>query len=230
LNGLPSPTSSLLSISSKQGLLAAAGPSSLILARTKAVRDAFTAEGNEVAENVKEFRPALEISVPKLSQVAFTADGTYLVIGAQEGGGLGVYETQALLQDKKETTFQLPTNNTSIRALAPNPAAEFAHLVAVILTDGKLLIADLRNRDFIKNASGSPALKEGVAAVSWSNRGKQLTAGMADGNCFQLDQLGTVKASIPTPPDLPSHYHGKSCCSDYVRLYLMRPQCLLLYG
>jgi nucleoporin NUP159 len=178
-----------------------------VLARTKAVRDAFSKEGGE--DNVKDFQPALEINVPKLSQVAFTADGTFLVICAQEGGGLGVYETQSILQDKKDPAFQLPTNSISIRALSPNPAPEFAHLVAVILTDGKLLIADLKSKDFNKNAEGSPALSEGVAAVSWSNRGKQLTAGMADGNCFQLDQSGTIKARIPAP-QLPAACHVSS--------------------
>ncbi|KIW02773.1 hypothetical protein, variant [Verruconis gallopava] len=207
LNDLPSSTSSLLSISSKQGLLAAAGPNSLVLARTKAVRDAFT---NEDGQDVRDFQPAMEIPVPKLSQVAFTADGAFLVICAQEGGGLGVYETQSILQDKKEPAFQLSTNQTSIRALVPNPALEFAHLVAVILTDGKLLIADLKTRQFTKNSAGSPSLKEGVAAVSWSNRGRQLTAGMADGNCFQLDQTGAVKASVPAPPELPSPCHVSS--------------------
>ena len=177
-----------------------------MLARTKDVRDAFMKEGGD---QIKDFRPALEINVPKLSQVAFTADGTYLVICAQDGGGLGVYETQSILQDKKDPAFQLPTNSISVRALSPNPSPDFAHLVAVILSDGKLLIADLKSKDFIKNGSGSPALKEGVAAVSWSNRGKQLTAGMADGNCFQLDQSGTVKASIPAP-QLPMPCHVSS--------------------
>src|ERR1700761_8345361 len=81
-DALPSSTSSLLSISSKRGLLAAAGPNSLVIAETEAVRKAFKADG-PANNNIKTFTPALTIDgVPRLSQVAFTSDGTYLVICA----------------------------------------------------------------------------------------------------------------------------------------------------
>jgi nucleoporin NUP159 len=210
LNSLPSSTSSLFSISSKRGLVAAAGPNALVIAETGAVRVAFDAK-ERAENNIKPFTPALTLEVPRLSHVAFTADGGYLVICAESGGGLAVYETQSILSGKKESAFQIASEGISIRALVPNPAPELAHFVAVVLSGGQLMIADLRERNFILGGNKSRMLKDGVSSVSWSVKGKQLVAGLGDGNAFQMDPSGAPKAIIRQPPNVNSDHHGKSC-------------------
>lgn len=190
---------SLLSIASNKALLAAATSESLILASTEKVRNAYRAEKPE--DNLAPFTPDISLSVPQVSHVAFSSDESSLVITAQEGGGLAVYDVQALLQGKQESSFQLATNGISIRALAPNPAPENAHLFAVVLTDGKLMIADLKQGQLISTANG-PVFREGVRCVSWSVRGKQLVAGLEDGSAVQYDPQGNVKAQIPKPSQL----------------------------
>lgn len=205
-DSLPSSTSSLLSISSKRGLLAAAGPGQLVIAETKAVRDCFTGPA-KIQNNIKDFTPALTIDVPRLSQVAFNADGSYLIICAESGGGLAVYDTAALLQNKREPTFQIATEGIAVRALAPNPAPDFAHLVAVVLGGGQLMIANLQTKEFVSGANGNKAVKEGVTSVSWSNKGKQLVAGLGDGSAFQMDPAGVPKAIIKQPEKVPPNHH-----------------------
>jgi nucleoporin NUP159 len=205
-DSLPSSTSSLLSISSKRGLLAAAGPSQLVIAETKAVRDCFTGPA-KVENNIKEFTPALTIDVPRLSQVAFNSDGSYLIISAESGGGLAVYDTAALLQNKRQPAFQIGTEAIAVRALSPNPAPDSAFLVAVVLVGGQLMIANLQTKEFVTGANGNKAVKEGVTSVSWSNKGKQLVAGLGDGSAFQMDPAGIPKAIIRQPPNVPSDHH-----------------------
>jgi nucleoporin NUP159 len=205
-DSLPSSTSSLLSISSKRGLLAAAGPSQLVIAETEAIRDCFTRPA-KAENNIKEFTPALTIDVPRLSQVAFNSDGSYLIICADSGGGLAVYDTAALLQNKRDPTFQIGTEQIAVRALSPNPAPEFAHLVAVVLGEGQLMIANLQTKDFVSGANGNKVVKGGVTSVSWSNKGKQLVAGLADGSAFQMDPAGSPKAIIRQPPNVPPNHH-----------------------
>lgn len=205
-DALPPPTASLLSIASRKGLLAAAGPDSVILASTESVRQAFSSEGGG---NTKSFTPQLTLPVGvRVSQVAFTADEEHLVISAEEGGGLAVYEVKTLMQGNTDSAFQLPTNGTSVRALAPNPTAEKAEVVAVVTIKGQLMMANLQTREFVAGAQGQ-VMKEGVSCVSWSPRGKQLVAGLADGKCFQMTPEGQGKADIPRSPGLEGDQHGK---------------------
>lgn len=97
---LPAPTSSLLSVASRKGLVAAAGPDSIVLAKTESVRKAF--EGPKTGgSHTRLFQPELLIPMPmRVSQLAFTADEEYLVASAEVGGGLAVYSVQTLLQGK----------------------------------------------------------------------------------------------------------------------------------
>lgn len=183
-----------MSIASRKGLLAAAGPDSLVIASTDAVRKAFHADV-PANNNVKPFTPQATISIPRLSQLAFSTDETYLAIAAEEGGGLAVYSVDALLQGNQESAFQMNTNGISVRALIANPAPELAHLFAVILTDGKLMVANLQEKQL------SNVFREGVSCVSWSAKGKQLVAGLGDGSAVQYDPQGTQKAQIPRPPE-----------------------------
>ncbi|KAF1984053.1 hypothetical protein K402DRAFT_465442 [Aulographum hederae CBS 113979] len=197
------PTSTLFGVSSTKGLLAAAGPKELVVASTEAVRAAFAdpniqADGNKV----KPFSPALSISTPRISQVAFTSEGKWLAISAEQGGGLAVYETQSLTQGNKECSFQIGTENISVRALAPNPNPEFEKYAAVVLSDSKLLLADFVEKNLVDVKNGGPVLHENVSCISWSTKGKQIVAGLGDGTAVQLDMTGTVKAVIPRPPQL----------------------------
>ncbi|KAI4739151.1 hypothetical protein E4T50_10394 [Aureobasidium sp. EXF-12298] len=198
----PPAWASLLSIASGKGLIAAGTSESVILVSSDTVRKTYwevDAAGSE--KKPKDIIPQLSLAVPQVSHVAFSADESSLVIAAQEGGGLAVYDVQALLQGNKETAFQLATNGISVRALAPNPSPDNAHLFAVVLTDGKLMLADLKQRSLINTANG-PVFREGVRCVSWSVKGKQLVAGLEDGGAEQFDPQGALKAQLPRPPQL----------------------------
>jgi len=212
-NALPAPTSSLLSVASGKGLVAAAGPDTLIIATTEAVRKAFVSE-ESVPDNIKAFTPQATLPVPRVSQVAFSSDESSLVICADSGGGLAVYDVQAILQGSKDTAFQLATNGVGVRALVPNPAKDSAHIFAIVLTNGQLLVADLKQRQLVNGPNG-PLLREGVSCVSWSAKGKQLVAGLANGTAAQMTPDGTEKAVVPKPPSVANDHHGKSILIDH---------------
>lgn len=202
---IPPPTASLLSIASKKGLLAAAGPTSVILAGTESVRQAFSSPKDG---DTKPFTPQLTLDVgTRVSQVAFSADEAYLVLSAEDGGGLAVYEVQALAQGNTESAFQLPTNSTSLRSLVPNPTPERAELFAAVTSRGQLLIANLKSRQFLTGSRGQ-IMKDGVSCVSWSTKGKQLVAGLEDGRCYQITPEGEEKFVIPRPVAVQSDQHG----------------------
>ena len=204
-DALPPPTASLLSIASKKGLLAAAGPEKVILASTESVRKAVSNPGGG---DTKPFTPQLTLDVgTRVSQVAFSADEEYLVLSAENGGGLAVYEVQALAQGATEPVFELPTNSTSLRSLVPNPTAERAELFAAVTSKGELLIANLKTRQFLTGPQ-SQIMKDGVSCVSWSTRGRQLVAGLGDGTCYQMTPEGEGKAFIPRPTAVQGNQHG----------------------
>ncbi|KAK5700289.1 hypothetical protein LTR17_023046 [Elasticomyces elasticus] len=200
---LPPPSASLLAIASTKGLVAAAGPEGLVLARTSTIRDAFkqTSGGSKTVD----FTPELTIAVGRCSQVAFSSDEACLVVVAEQGGGLGVYDTHALLKGNKDTAFTVSTNGVGVRQLLPNPnpSSELAHMFGLVLGTGQLLLADLSKQDLSKNAQGNPVFAEGVTSACWSRLGKQIVAGRGDGTAAQIDPKGEVKAEIPLPPRLP---------------------------
>ncbi|KOS19247.1 Nucleoporin nup146 [Escovopsis weberi] len=191
---LPAPSSSLLSVASRKGLVAAAGPDQIIIATTEAIRKAFESP-KDGDSDVRAFEPQLKIPMSmRVSQLVFTADENYLVLSAESGGGLAVYEVQSLLGGSSASAFELSTNGEALRALAPNPTPEKAELVAIVTDGGNLHMANLRDRSI------SNALKGQVSCVSWSSKGKQLCAGLADGSIHQMTPEGEGKAEIPTPP------------------------------
>ena len=207
-DALPPPTASLLSIASNKGLLAAAGPDSVIIASTESVIQAFTANGG-TGSDVKAFSPQLTLPIgARVSQVAFSADENHLVISAENGGGLAVYEVQALMQGNTQSAFQMATNGTSLRALTPNPTPEKAEFFAVVTSTGALMMANMKTRQFLSGPSGQ-VMKDGVSCVSWSTRGKQLVAGLGNGTGYQMTPEGEEKAEIPRPPGLEGDQHGK---------------------
>lgn len=200
---LPPTTASLMSIASKRGLVAAAGPDAIILASTKSVRGAF--EGKETGDNnLKPFQPELKLPMPmRISQLAFSADEAYLVLSAENGGGLAAYDVQALMGGSTQSAFELSTNSQPLRALIPNPTPEKGELIAIVTNDGNLMMANLKERNFVQGPNGQ-VLKDGVSCVSWSTKGKQLVAGLGNGGIYQMTPEGVGKADIPKPPNVAS--------------------------
>ncbi|TDZ25932.1 Nucleoporin NUP159 [Colletotrichum orbiculare MAFF 240422] len=192
----PADTASLLSIAPRRGLVAAAGPDGIVISSTDSVRKGFESETKETDEgDVHTFQPLGKLPLPMtVSQLAFTADETYLVISAESGGGLAVYETQTLLDGRNQSAFELATNGEALRALVPNPTSEKAELCAIVTNNGNLHIANLKEKQI------SGALKTQVSCLSWSSKGKQLVAGLADGTIFQMTPEGDGKGEIPRPP------------------------------
>ncbi|EHK15760.1 uncharacterized protein TRIVIDRAFT_39156 [Trichoderma virens Gv29-8] len=191
---LPTATSSLLSVASKRGLVAAAGPDQLIIATTESIRKAFEAP-KDGDSDVRAFEPQLKIPMPmRVSQLVFTADENYLVLSAESGGGLAVYQVQSLLQGSSNSAFELSTNGEALRSLAPNPT--IPELCAIVTNGGNLHMANLQDRKI------SNALKSQVSCISWSSKGKQLCAGLADGTIHQMTPEGEGKADIPKPPNV----------------------------
>jgi len=181
------------------------------MASTESVRQALLSGGEG---NTGSFMPQLTLNLGiRVSQVAFSADEDHLIISAEQGGGLAVYDVQALMQGNTNPAFELPTNNIGIRSLVPNPAAEKAELVAVVTSNGGLMMANLQTREFSTGSQG-PIIQEGVSCVSWSNKGKQLVAGLANGTCHQLTPEGRPKAEIPKPLALKGDQHGILPCLD----------------
>lgn len=199
-DSLPTPTSSLLSVASKRGLVAAAGPDQVIIATTESIRKAFEGPKNGDSD-IRSFEPQLKIPMPmRVSQLVFTADENYLVLSAESGGGLAVYEVQSLLQGSSNSAFELSTNGEALRSLVPNPMVP--ELFAIVTSGGNLHIANLQERKI------SNALKSQVSCTAWSSKGKQLCAGLADGTIHQMTPEGEGKADIPKPPNM-GDCHGK---------------------
>ncbi|KAK5990502.1 Nuclear pore protein [Cladobotryum mycophilum] len=193
---LPAATSSLLSVASKKGLVAAAGPDHIIIGTTESIRKAFESP-KDGDSDIRSYQPQLRIPMSmRVSQLAFTADENYLVLSAESGGGLAVYEVASLLQGSSNSAFELSTNGEALRALVPNPTSEKAELIAIVTNGGNLHMANLSERKI------SNALKNQVTCVSWSSKGKQLCAGLADGSIYQMTPEGEGKAEIPKPPSL----------------------------
>ena len=186
-------------------MLAAAGPESVVVASTEALRQAYYSPSDG---NIKSFKAQLTLSLSiRISQVAFSADEECLVLSAENGGGLAVYEVQSLLQGGTQPAFEMSTNNAPLRALLPNPTIEKAELFAVITQEGQLMVANLKSRLFVNGAQGQ-LLKDGVSCVSWSNKGKQLVAGLGNGACSQMTPEGEGKAEIPVPSSLEGQHYG----------------------
>lgn len=197
-----------MSIASQRGLLAAAGPDAVIVASTESIRKAFQ-EPKSGDSEVRPFRPHLILPMPiRISQVAFTADENFLVLSAEVGGGLAVYEVQNLVNGSTQPAFEMTTNSLPVRALVPNPAPEKGELVAIVTTDGKLMMANLKERIFVSGANGL-VLKDGVSCVSWSRKGKQLVASLGNGSLFQATPEGEGKGEIPRAPGVDLNHYGK---------------------
>lgn len=144
----------------------------------------------------------------RISHVVFSADEKYLILSAETGGGLAVYDVLALMSGSQQTAFELPTNGRALRAIAPNPTPERGEYLAILTVDGDLMMANLQERKFSSGPEGL-VLKRCVSCISWSSKGKQLVAGLGDGTAYQMMPDGEGKANIPRPPNVDSNNFRK---------------------
>ncbi|OJD34640.1 nuclear pore complex subunit nup159 [Diplodia corticola] len=212
VDDLPRAESNLFAAAPRKGVVAAAGPDCLVIASADSIRAALTSERDESNKDpVVPFSPELTVSMPRLSQITFTSDEQYLVISAQQGGGLAIHEVAALLQKNNSPALQIGTDGMGVRALIPNPAPELAENIAVVTEKGQLMIASLKQGGFVKTQNGA-VLKDNVSCATWSNKGKQLVAGLADGTVVQMKPDGSLTGLMPRPPTLEGDQHV-SCIS-----------------
>ena len=171
------------------------------------MRQAISAPADD---NIKPFTPQLTIPLGmRISQVAFSADENFLVLSAESGGGLAVYDVQALMLGNTQTAFEIATSGISLRALVPNPSREMAELFAAVSVNGELMIADLKTRQFRAGNQG-PVIKNGVSCVSWSAYGKQLIAGLGDGSLYQVTPEGKGTGNVLRPSSIEGEQFGKA--------------------
>jgi nucleoporin NUP159 len=137
-----------------------------------------------------------------LRHVAFSSDEDFLVISAEDGGGLATYGVEDLLS-KKQSNKQLSTDQIPVRALVPNPNPQFGHYFAAVLDSGALIIVDVANQ------KTQPLHRDNVTCVAWSIRGQALVAGLKDGSAIQYKTDGALLATVPCPPDVDPGYTGE---------------------
>lgn len=179
----------------------------MVIASTDSARQGFSATSPS-GSDFKPFSPQLTIPIgTRVSQVAFSADESYLAISAENGGGLKVYDVQALTLGNSQSVFELSTNGTSVRTLVPNPTSEKADLFALVTTTGELMIANMKSREFMTGPNGQ-VMKSEVSCIAWSTKGKQLVAGLSDGSALQITPEGEVKSEIPRPLGLENNQYG----------------------
>jgi nucleoporin NUP159 len=198
---MPPPGATLLSIASEPGLLAAAGPDSLIVASTEKVRKAFTEKAGEF-DVVTGFTPdvTIPLGASPLRHVAFSTGGEFLVISAEEKGALAVFDASKLMQGSQAPERQIQTDGVAVRTLLANPVDSMGHYMAVVLDTGKLSVVD------IAEDKQNVLKKEGVCCATWSSRGKAVAAGLEDGTTQIFLTDGTLKGTIPRPPEVDENY------------------------
>ncbi|KIX96990.1 uncharacterized protein Z520_07104 [Fonsecaea multimorphosa CBS 102226] len=200
---LPPPSSSLLSVASVRGLLAAAGPDAVYITSTTKVREAFQSPAPEKSQT-RQFQPEIKLPYPRVSHVVFSCDESVLVVSTT--GGIVAFQVESLQKGNFTPALEISTNNQNLRMIAPNPVVESAELFAVITANGDLMLLDLKAGG-IKSGSEGDVLTRGASCLSWSNRGKQLVAGMSDGTAIQMKPDGTVVANIPKSTSIPADSH-----------------------
>ncbi|KAL4869062.1 hypothetical protein BDV12DRAFT_88666 [Aspergillus spectabilis] len=212
-DALPAPTCTLLAVAATKGIAVGAAPNALSIASTEAVRAAISADTGKDKVKTKPFQPQATIPLPgRPTHIAFASGDSALVLATENGSQLSVFETGSLLQPNAQPAISIPTNGATFRTLAPNPAqADDSHasLVALVTIAGELLIADLKAGNLMTGPNGN-ILKTGVSSVCWSNKGKQLIAGLADGTGYQMSPEGAQKDVLPRPSDLTEPCHVSS--------------------
>ncbi|KAL4759250.1 FG-nucleoporin NUP159 [Aspergillus foveolatus] len=212
-DALPAPSSTLLAVAATKGIVVGAGPNTLCVASTESVRAAISSDDGKEKVKTKPFQPQATISLPgRPTHIAFASGDSALVLATESGTHLSVFETGSLLQPNSQPAISIPTNGATFRTVAPNPAqAEDSHssLVALVTNAGELLMADLKAGNLVAGANGN-ILKTDVSSVGWSNKGKQLVAGLVDGTGYVMTPDGVQKDLIPKPSDLTDPCHVSS--------------------
>lgn len=179
------------------------------------MRAAISADGGKEKVKTKPFQPQATIALPgRPTHIAFASGDSALVLATENGSQLSVFEAGSLLQPNPQPAISIPTNGATFRTICPNPAqADDSHssLVALVTTSGELLIANLKAGNLVTGPQGN-ILKTDVSSVCWSNKGKQLIAGLVDGSGYQMTPEGAQKDTIPKPPDLAEPCHGEFKC------------------
>ncbi|KAL5000380.1 hypothetical protein BDV10DRAFT_162615 [Aspergillus recurvatus] len=212
-DALPAPSCTLLAVAATKGIVVGAGPNTLSVASTESVRAAISAENGKEKVKTKPFQPQATISLPgRPTHIAFASGDSALVLATENGSQLSVFDTGSLLQLNAHPAISIPTNGATFRTIAPNPAqAEDPHssIVALVTNAGELLIADLKAGNLVTGPNGN-ILKTDVSSVGWSNKGKQLVAGLVDGAGYVMTPGGVQMDLIPKPSDLTDPCHVSS--------------------
>ena len=205
-DALPPPSASLLAVASRKGLLAGAGPDGIYLTSTEATRAGFREKPEDGSDKTRAFTPQMNIPYPRPAHVTFSADESILVTSGQDQGGVDAFQLNKLAEGHTSPALSISTSGQGLRALIPNPSHDSKHLFALITNNGDLLVADLETGGLRQGNDGN-VLKSGATCCSWSNKGKALVAGGADGTVTQLKPDGTVMAVIPKSTSIPAGCH-----------------------
>ncbi|CAN9132421.1 unnamed protein product [Alternaria alternata] len=209
-DNLPPASANLLSVASKPGLLAAAGPNALVITSTDTLRKAFQNKTiadaieqpddprleNRDIDVVADYTPDINISTSNLRHVAFSADGDFLVTSDEAEGGVVIYGVADVVSRGKRDADNKLATDTTIRALLPNPSPDFEQYFAIVLDSGKLEICD------VGSGAKRTILEHDVNCAAWSARGKAVVSGSTDGTCAIHMANGELKGVIPRPPDV----------------------------
>ncbi|KAJ6261034.1 hypothetical protein Dda_3699 [Drechslerella dactyloides] len=224
-NDLPIPSSHLLSISQKRQLFAAGGPQGrspilrpvfakifsdkeyplgVIVARTSTLRAAFQNKSTANA-NVLPFQPECTIPMSiRLSHVAFTSDGNYLLLGAQLGG-IAIYSVDDILSKGNAVQPQSQVTTGPLLEMKPIPTVAGAEKVCILVGSawgqgGAVGILDVKTQQVQGN------LKTGVTSICWSPKGKQIICGGSEGGLAWIKPDGTEADVVPGVPNYPNHF------------------------
>ncbi|RAR12158.1 hypothetical protein DDE83_004287 [Stemphylium lycopersici] len=236
LHRLPPASANLLSVASKPGLLAAAGPNILVIASTDAVRNAFqsktTADDIDNPDDprleerdvdvVTDFTPDVTIPTENLRHVAFSADGDFLVVATEEKGSFSIFNVADVVsKGKKKAELDVPTD-APLRALLPNPAPEYEQYFAIVLDSGKLQICN------VADGAKKTIREHGVNCAAWSTRGKAVVSGSTDGTCAIHMTSGELKGVIPRAPDVDETYEVTGVAwlntEEFLAVYSLKEQ------
>ncbi|KAF3937041.1 hypothetical protein ABW19_dt0210467 [Dactylella cylindrospora] len=203
-NDLPIPSSQLLAICQKRQLFAAGGPQGLVVARTSTLRAAFKNK-SAASGNFIPFQPECVIPMTlKLSHVAFTADGSHLVLAA-ELGGVALYLVDDILSQGNQVQPQAQLATGPLLELKPIPTVQDSEKVCVLVGSGWSQGGNLGIIN-VKTGQLQANLKSGVTTVSWSPKGKQIVCGGSGGGLAWIRPDGTEADVVPGIPNHPNHF------------------------
>lgn len=231
---VPPACATLLSVDSNGGLLAAAGPKSLVVTSTAGVRKAFqnatksetetsaAALESRDADVVSDFTPDITMDVPTLRHVAFSSNGEFLVMSTEDQGRIIVFEVDEFVKKgNRNPKHDISTDGVPLRALVPNYNPQFGHYFAAVFENGTAALYDV-------SSGAATVLKQDVECVDWSTKGKAVLLGQKDGSATICMSDGVIKTEIPRPPELDDSYTMTGLAfldnTDYFMVHSKREQ------